>query len=194
VPKNSDNLEKLLRILVLVQLLRMLRPDLSAVGLGNLSGLAGGALRVSRRPLAQKRAFDLPSPSKVPEAVVTALEAVAAEPIGLQGVQPLTELLAGRGAPGQVGFRFRGPTTVLEGLQDEFTPQGFRVQEMLEPSEIAPRSVPKLVIDILKEERTREIVCVVAAPFLLKATSIPNPIVRAGALAGLAVCGVEILE
>lgn len=192
--KNSDNLEKLLRILVLVMLLRMLRPDLNAVGLGNLAGLAGGALRVASRPARLKRAFDLPSPNKVPEAVVTALEAVVAEPASLQGSVALGELLAGPGSPGQVGFRFEGPTTILGGLEDVFGGQGFKVQEFLEPAAIPPRSVPRLLVDVLKEERTREIACVIAAPFLLKATAIPNPVVRLGALAGLAVCGVEILE
>jgi len=193
VPKNLDNLEKLLRILLLVELLRTLRPDLSAVGFGNLAGLASGEFQLRSRGR-RKRAFDLPSSDKLPEAVVTALQAVVSEPVGLQGVQSLGDLVGGPGSPGQVGFRFDRPTTVFEGLSDVFNQQGFKVVEQLEPSEVPPRSVAKLLTDVLKDERTRETLCIIASPFLLKATQLPNAVVRGGALLGLAACGLEVFN
>jgi len=188
VPRNSGDLEKLLRILVLVMLLRQLRPDLSAVGLGNLAELAGGSLRIRPLRRGEVRAVPLPSSSETEAGVVTALEAVIAEPAAsLQGTVPLDQLLGGGTRPAPAG-------DVVDFLRAGFTAKGFKVEEVFEPVEIAPRSVPRLVKDIAKSERSREIACVLAAPFLTKAAFLPNPIVKGGALLGLAACGLEVLE
>ena len=193
MPKTLESLERLLRIALLVLLLRMLQPGLSAVPLGSLGGLVSGAVVVRRRGRGLKRALPLPSSEvRQDEAVEQALQLVTQEPTPprLTGLLLPRELnLPGPGFPGQLD--------IVDFLRGEANARGFQLEDLFEPAKpsriqrlknVVPRSIP------VPSERTRELLCAGAIPFLAPHAFAPNPFIAGGARIAMAICGLEIID
>lgn len=190
MPRNLESCERVCNLLLLLELLRRRQADSKPEAPESLLSLVGE--RRGRRPRQAEASFKLGLNTfkrrpKEPEDVMVA------------GLDLLVEL----------GFS-PGPGTTKEALEQA----GLRPQQRSRPipetlAQLASRlSQPALATHVPIEpipledsnrrilpERTKELICAAAMPFLAKgAVALPHPILKAAAVVALYGCGLELAE
>jgi len=201
VPKTLDGLERVLRILLLLELLRTLRPGLSGVPLGNLEALVAGSVSVVPARLRRRRGTQLrrdtgpslPSSEAAQDRVVErALELVVEQKPGPEEAA----FLRRAGSPGTSPVI---EMDLVSRLREDFLQRGFRLEEFTEPASVPTSpakagTIPQFLFEQVKKERTRELLCLGAFPFLAPFAFAPNPILSGGTRIIMTVCGLEIID
>lgn len=192
MPNNSGLCEKVCVLLLLLERLRRLRPDLKPVEQGNLLSLVGGRRRKPSR--AAQELFK--QARQQAKGVTDPLELVALGLAELEGFAPLVgpedtvKEAAAKGIVIQPTDR-KPPATVAQ-IQRFIAAVPRPVGPIPPPS---PRRLAKEQIQqIFGNEDVREVACGVVSPLLLRGLTSGVPLIAGGSIAALALCGFEFAE
>lgn len=211
MPRTSDVSKKACLVLLLLELLRKLQPDLRPVAPESLLSLVGGKRRPSRRARVAVRTAvkelksqgaKLTDPLDLVNASLAELPFDPLRGRRQEAPNPFIDLAA-MGIILQPSSR-RSPRTLAE--VDRFLAKELGPVNPVPAAVPAPFTGPVPVVPgsrqdrlgellgPLEDERVREIACGVAAPFLTRGLFSGVPIVQGGAIVGLSICGFEFAE
>jgi len=193
VPRNSDVCERVCNLLLLLELLRARQSGLKLGGRGSLLSLVGGRRRARPRSAEQSfnqglATFKGKKPTDPLDVVIAGLDLVAEQGSGPDDFDVDTQILEGADFRIQQGSRV--PATTVRQIQERL-----RQVPLAVPQTVAPLPADRDAQKRILPERTRELVCATAAlPLLRAAISLPHPLLKAAAIAGIYGCGFELAD
>lgn len=191
MPKSLESCERVCNLLLLLELLREQQPGLKLGGRASLLSLVG--VRRGRRPRQAQASFDSGLATFQGRKPTSPLDVIIA---GLDQLLDLAPLPPENGTPANLeglglGIQqgSRPPVKTVRDIQ----------RRLMQPPLPVPRPLAVLPPDASERrivpERTLELLCAGAIPLLIRGVQVlPHPILKAGAIAAIYGCGLELAE
>jgi len=188
VRNHSGLCEKVCVLLLRLELLRRLRPDLNPAEPGNLLNLAAGRGRRPSRLAAQlfKEARRSLKGASEP------LDLIAA---GLEELQSFAPTVAAENTVAQLA----GMGIIIQPTDRPPPRTVAQVQTFIQAKprpvgRLPARSSIRRLAELAGDEQVRELACAITSPLLIRGLGKGPPVVQGAAIAALSLCGFELLE